>query len=155
MPQEEWDALARGQRCPACAEVASGEPAIEDGHFVPDLAVSRLTQAANQYVTGYCVLLCKKHVREPYELSTEDRLLFFEDMMRAGQALETVFQPLKMNFNILGNAVPHLHAHIVPRYYGDPAPHRPIDPNAAQTFLEPEEYDRRIDLIRNALTQDA
>ena len=59
--------------------------------------------------------------------------------MRVGQALQTVFNPLKMNFNILGNAVPHLHAHILPRYYGDPEPHRPIDPNAAQTFLEPEE----------------
>jgi diadenosine tetraphosphate (Ap4A) HIT family hydrolase len=43
-------------------------------------------------------------------------------MMRVGQALETVFKPLKMNFEILGNAVPHLHGHIVPRYYGDPAP---------------------------------
>ncbi len=151
MPRERWDALVRGEGCPACVEVRSGERANEHGYFVADLDVSRLRLAANQYVNGYCVLLCNTHVREPYELSTEERSLFFEDLMRVGQALETVFKPLKMNFNILGNAVPHLHAHILPRYYGDPEPHRPIDPSAAETFLEPEEYDRRVDLIRNAL----
>lgn len=155
MPRERWDTLVRGEGCSACAEVASSDPASEEGFFVADLDLSRLRLAANQFVTGYCVLLCHLHVREPYELSRDERSLFFEDMTRVGQALETVFKPLKMNFNILGNAVPHLHAHIVPRYYGDPAPHRPIDPSAGRTFLEPEEYDRRIDLIRNALAQDA
>jgi hypothetical protein len=31
MPQQQWDALVRGQGCSACAEVASSEPATEDG----------------------------------------------------------------------------------------------------------------------------
>jgi hypothetical protein len=96
MPREQWDALVRGEGCPACAEVTSSEPSNEHGFFVADLDLSRLRLAANQFVTGYCVLLCHRRVREPYELSKQDRVLFFEDMTRVGQALETVFKPLKI-----------------------------------------------------------
>jgi diadenosine tetraphosphate (Ap4A) HIT family hydrolase len=151
MPRERWDALVAGKNCPACSEVASEEPSNQEGFLVTDLDMSRLRLAANQYVQGYCVLLCRRHVREPYELSKAERGLFFEDMMRAGEALERVFSPMKMNFQILGNAVPHLHAHILPRYYGDPAPHRPLDPGAEEVLLTPDEYAQRVDLIRAAL----
>ncbi len=152
MPREQWDALVRGQGCPACVEVTSGEPANEQGLFVADLDFSRLRLAANQFVTGYCVLLCHRHVREPYELSKQERSMFFEDMMRVGRALEQAFNPVKLNFEILGNAVPHLHCHLKPRYYGDPAPNRIIDQNAQDVLLTLDEYNQRIDLIRSALS---
>lgn len=151
MAREKWDALVRGEGCPVCAEVSSDAPSNEEGFFVADLDFSRLRLAANQFVAGYCVLLCRKHVQEPYDLSKEERGMYFEDIACAGQALDRVFKPLKMNFNILGNAVPHLHAHILPRYHGDPAPHRPIDPDAQRVLLKPDEYAQRVDLIRSAL----
>jgi diadenosine tetraphosphate (Ap4A) HIT family hydrolase len=62
-------------------------------------------------------------------------LQFFDDLRIAAQAIDAVYKPLKMNFEILGNTVPHLHAHIVPRYYNDPAPGRPIDPTEQQIYL--------------------
>jgi diadenosine tetraphosphate (Ap4A) HIT family hydrolase len=74
------------------------------------------------------MLLCKKHLREPYELPHDEQHLFFEDMMRVGRALESVFAPVKMNFEMLGNSVPHLHCHIKPRYYGDPPVAFPFGP---------------------------
>lgn len=151
MPRERWDALVRGEGCPVCAEIEPRESVNNEGLFVADLRMSRLRLQKNQFVPGYCVLLCHLHVREPYDLDDQDRSLFFDDMMRVGRALDTVFTPLKMNFNILGNAVPHLHVHIVPRYYGDPAPHYPIDPNADQVMLDPDEYEQRLDQIRVAL----
>jgi diadenosine tetraphosphate (Ap4A) HIT family hydrolase len=40
--------------------------------------------------------------------------------------LEAEFQPMKMNLLTLGNWVPHLHTHVVPRYVDDPAPGGPI-----------------------------
>jgi diadenosine tetraphosphate (Ap4A) HIT family hydrolase len=152
IPREQWDALVRGDGCPVCADIASNESVNEHGFTIADLAFSRLRLAANQYVAGYCILLCYQHVREPYELNDRDCTLFLEDMMRAGRAIERVFNPLKMNFNILGNVVPHVHAHILPRYYGDPAPHHPIDPNAAQVLLDPGAYRERVELIRSALS---
>lgn len=154
MSREQWDALVHGQGCPACAEVESSESANDHGFFVADLDLSRLRLAANQFVTGYCVLICHRHVREPYELGKQERSIFFEDTMRVGRALERVFNPVKMNFEILGNAVPHLHCHIKPRYYGDPAPNRIIDQNAQEVLLTGDEYNQRVDLIRSALTGD-
>jgi diadenosine tetraphosphate (Ap4A) HIT family hydrolase len=59
--------------------------------------------------------------------------------------------PTKLNFEILGNATPHLHVHVKPRYYGDIAPGIPIDQNAYTVHLAPEEYEARVQAIRLAL----
>jgi diadenosine tetraphosphate (Ap4A) HIT family hydrolase len=46
-------------------------------------------------------------------------------MVTVGGALEGVYAALKINYAILGNNVPHLHAHIQPRYgQGHPASRR-------------------------------
>jgi diadenosine tetraphosphate (Ap4A) HIT family hydrolase len=151
MPHERWDALVRGAGCPICVEVASDAQISAEGYVVADLAISCLRLSVHQSVPGYCVLLCKKHVREPYELSSEDQMQFFTDMMRVGKALEQTLNAVKLNFEILGNAVPHLHCHVKPRYYGDPAPGIPIWPDQRPLFLTPEEYAERAALIRAAL----
>ncbi len=151
MPREQWDALVRGEDCPTCHEVAGTIPDGDAGYFVADLTLSRLRLARNQFIPGYCVLLCHRHVREAYELDPDGRSRFFEDMLRAGRALEDAFGAIKLNFEILGNAVPHLHARIKPCYYGDPAPNRSIDQNAGQVFLTPNEHAQRVDLIPSTL----
>jgi len=151
MPRETWDALVRGEGCPLCGAITATHSADEFGFTIADLEISRLRLVTNQYVQGYCVLICHKHVREPYELAANEQALFFEDMMRAGKVLEQVFAATKMNFQILGNAVPHLHAHILPRYYGDDAPGRPIVPDAHTVLLAPEAYEARVRRIRDAL----
>jgi diadenosine tetraphosphate (Ap4A) HIT family hydrolase len=152
MPRETWDALIRGEGCPLCAEVQSTETENEYGLTIADLSISRLRLARNQYVKGYCVLICHRHVREPYELAARERQMFFEDMCAAGAALERAFGADKMNFEILGNAVPHLHAHIKPRYYGDPAPSRPLWADAEIVHLTVDEYAARIALINQHLS---
>jgi diadenosine tetraphosphate (Ap4A) HIT family hydrolase len=151
MPREQWDALVRGEHCPLCADIASKEPVNKDGYLVADLGMSRLRLAANQYVPGYCVLFSKKHVLELYHFTLEDRSLYIEDLVRTARALEETFHPLKMNFQFLGNAVPHLHCHVIPRYYGDAAPGAPIDPNLGTHVLSAQEYEERVDLIRARL----
>src|SRR6266700_2832486 len=105
MPRERWDALVRGEGCPLCAAVASDVEADAYGYTIADLASGRLRLVTNQYVTGYAVLISAIHAREPYDLSPAQRSAFFEDMTRVGLALERVFAPVKMNFEILGNAI--------------------------------------------------
>lgn len=151
IPREQWEALIRGIDCPLCAACQSDEPANDYGYTIADLHLSRLQLARNQFVPGYCVLICTRHVREPYHLTREEQSLFFDDMMHAAQALEQVFKPIKMNFQLLGNLVPHLHAHLVPRYYGDPAPGQPIDPEAQVVTLTSEGYQERVQAIQAAL----
>lgn len=153
MPREQWDALVRGKDCPLCSELSLNEPANVYGYTIADLGLSRLRLSTNQSAPGYCILICKKHVREPYDLDREERQLYFSDMMRAAQALEQVFAPVKMNFELLGNAVPHLHCHIKPRFYGDAAPNSPIDVDKSPLYLTRAEYDERVRLIQKALGQ--
>jgi diadenosine tetraphosphate (Ap4A) HIT family hydrolase len=61
--------------------------------------------------------------------------------------LQKVFNADKVNYNILGNVIPHLHTHILPRYFTDSAPNRPIDPGMNEVFLTANEYYKRIKLI--------
>ncbi len=149
MPRDEWDALVRGDDCPACTEIHSG--ATDEGYVIARLQLSHLRLQRNQFVSGYSALVCTQHAPEPYHLSSEDQALFFQDLVRATQALDRVFGPIKMNVNLLGNLVPHLHAHLVPRYYGDPAPGRPIDPGLQVVTLAPDEYQERVRQIQAAL----
>jgi diadenosine tetraphosphate (Ap4A) HIT family hydrolase len=153
MPREKWDALVLGEGCPLCSNVNTPGGETNDFNiFIADMAMSRLVLDKNQYVKGYCELVCLKHVREPYELPQDEQEQYFDDMMVAGMALEKVFGADKMNFQILGNAVPHLHCHIVPRYYGDAAPNHPIDPHAETVTLTPREYHDRVEKIRDMLS---
>jgi len=149
MPRARWDALIRGENCNDCAHLASGEN--PHGYKVADLKVSRLDLFKSQFVPGCCILYLYKHVVEPYQLSAEERTLYFEDLMRSAQAIADVFKPDKMNYQILGNGGPHLHCFLQPRFYGDPEPGWPIDPFKEQVILRPEEYAERVGVIQRAL----
>ena len=148
---EQWDALIKGQNCPVCDLLSSDKAEDDHGIAIADLSFSRLFLAKNQYVQGYCVLMCHHHVIEPYELTTNERTKYFNDLALVGQVLEKAFNADKMNYNILGNLVPHLHTHILPRYFTDDAPNRPIDPGVKgrEVYLSLEGYQERIKLIRS------
>ena len=69
------------------------------------------------------------------------------------QALYSQFKPDKINYELLGNMVPHIHWHLVPRFATDPLWPRPIWAEAHEDLiLAPEEYTQRIQLIRQALS---
>ena len=74
---------------------------------------------------GFCRVIWRDHVREMSDLSQAERLLLNEAVFKVEQAVREVMQPLKINVASLGNVVPHLHWHIIPRYADDahfPAP---------------------------------
>ena len=75
---------------------------------------------------GYTIAIWRgRHVAEPTELSEDEAASYFSDVLRIGRALDEHFRPLKLNFEILGNTVPHLHTHILPRYLDDGSPGSP------------------------------
>ncbi|MEN3276912.1 MAG: hypothetical protein V7631_2702 [Massilia sp.] len=74
---------------------------------------------------GFCRVIWCDHVREMSDLSREDRLLLNETVFHVEQAVRETMAPTKVNVASLGNVVPHLHWHIIPRYADDahfPAP---------------------------------
>ena len=153
MPRERWEALVRGENCPLCEKCRSAEAVNDDGHLIAVMLLSHLRLWTCQYPTGSCLLVCTKHVREPYHLDADERSAFFADIMDAAEALDFVFRPAKMNFLVLGNRMPHLHVLIQPRYYGDAAPGRPIGPEDPWVTLAAEEYEERVRLTRTALDE--
>ena len=48
------------------------------------------------------------------------------EVLATGRAVRARFSPVKLNYFTLGNQVPHLHTHVLPRYRDDPAPGGPI-----------------------------
>ena len=73
-----------------------------------------------QYHTGYCVLVSRIHAAELHHLPADVRPAFLDEMVKLTQAIDTAFQPRKMNCDLLGNQVPHLHWHLFPRRHDDP-----------------------------------
>jgi diadenosine tetraphosphate (Ap4A) HIT family hydrolase len=59
-------------------------------------------------------------------------------MLRVARAVDKAFSPRKMNYELLGNTVAHLHWHLFPRYEGDPNPNRPTWENAHAPKVLPE-----------------
>lgn len=74
---------------------------------------------------GFCRVIWKAHVREMSDLEVLERILFMDAVWQTEAAVREVMQPHKMNIASLGNLVPHLHWHVIPRYEDDahfPAP---------------------------------
>lgn len=80
----------------------------------------------DQFFMGYSFVTLKWHSEELYDLTDKDRKNFLEDMSQTARALSDVFHPDKMNYELLGNGMPHLHWHLVPRFVSDPFWGRPI-----------------------------
>jgi diadenosine tetraphosphate (Ap4A) HIT family hydrolase len=67
---------------------------------------------------------------ELHELSEAAAQAFMRDVRRVSRALVAATPSVKLNYEIHGNTVPHLHMHFFPRYPGDPFEGKPIDPRA-------------------------
>ena len=106
----------------------------------------------DQFFTGYCFVFAKAHVTELFHLDVATRQGVIEEVNRVAAVLSRVFKPTKINYELLGNMVPHMHWHLVPRFSDDPLWPKPIwsEPHA-EKHLAPEEYTERIATIRKEL----
>jgi diadenosine tetraphosphate (Ap4A) HIT family hydrolase len=77
-----------------------------------------------QCMPGYCVLLAAPQVNHLSDLPLPDRTAFLVDMSLLGEAIMSVCQPRRMNYEILGNTDEYLHAHVWPRYDWEPQEYR-------------------------------
>jgi diadenosine tetraphosphate (Ap4A) HIT family hydrolase len=73
-----------------------------------------------QYYEGYTVFVAKRCVNELHELPETERATYLHEMALVAEAVFEAFQPYKLNYELLGNAAPHLHWHVFPRHADDP-----------------------------------
>lgn len=119
---------------------------------IVELEHSRVVLNRDQFFPGYVLLFTRKHVTELFHLEPLERAGLIEEISAVAQALYDVFKPAKINYELLGNMVPHMHWHLVPRFASEPLWPRPIwaEPHD-EVGLSPDQYRQRIELIRKAI----
>jgi diadenosine tetraphosphate (Ap4A) HIT family hydrolase len=121
----DWQERVDGKNCPICAGLGQGDN--DHAVHVCDGSCTEVLLARRTAVRGYCVVTwAGAHVADPTDLAPSDAAGYWEDVLWVGRAVRAVFQPVKVNYLLLGNLVPHLHTHVVPRYANDPAAGGPL-----------------------------
>jgi diadenosine tetraphosphate (Ap4A) HIT family hydrolase len=80
----------------------------------------------DQVFLGWTILVLKRHATELFHLVPEERRQLMEEVTDTARALASILNPVKINYELLGNQLPHIHWHIIPRLAGDPAPLEPV-----------------------------
>lgn len=111
--------------CILCQRLLSSEP-VPGHEVVWEFAHSVAFLGPWQYYQGSCVLVARQHATELSQLEDGERRAYLDEMCRLARAIETSFRPDKLNYELLGNQVGHLHWHLFPRYASDPDRLRPV-----------------------------
>lgn len=118
---------------------------------IADLGVSTLYLKRDQRYRGACVLVYSAgHVASIDRLAAEAFDAAMRDLHRAARAVVATVSPDHVNYLCLGNVVPHVHWHIVPRYRDDGRWGRAIG-EEPEVRLPDAEADALVASIRRAL----
>lgn len=123
--RDEHEMIIYMNECVICKRIQR----IREGknpYFVKELETGYVVLGDFQCYKGYTVFLSKTHVEELHELEEQVKIKFLEEMAQVAEAVYKAFHPVKLNYELLGNRVPHLHWHIFPRYKSDPNIKSPV-----------------------------
>ena len=138
MSSASWDDWAAGRECPFDTPRAD---VTEHWDLVRKLAISSWYLPVNQMYRGHGILVFDpRHVTRLDELTTAEWQAYAADLQRVAAAIVAVCKPDHMNVESLGNVVPHLHWHLIPRYKNDGRWRGPIWAQSAD--VQPQ---RRLD----------
>jgi len=143
--------------CEICRRISSFSD--DNPYFVSELSTGYALLADSQYYPGYSLFVSRLCVPELHELPAGVRTPFLQEMALVAEAVCRAFQPRKLNYEMLGNSVAHLHWHLIPRSADDPNPRFPAWSNPAfldaprLTPVEPAVLRDRRDRLRRALVE--
>ena len=142
---KEWPALCSGEACPICLR---GKPL----GIVAALKATYLTSSPDSPMRGYGCLVLKRHAVELYELDEAEACALMGDIQVAARAIQHITGAVKMNYEIHGNTLPHLHVHLFPRYIGDPFEDGPVDPRQTTVSpYRPGEFEHFVEALKKDL----
>ena len=97
--------------CPLC-EAAGGRVVVQAPSW-------RLVHAQEEGFPAFYRVVWQDHVREFSQLPRGDRILLGDVLATVEGAMLAHLRPTKVNIASLGNAVPHLHWHVIARFEWD------------------------------------
>jgi len=115
------------KNCPLC-DADGGLLIFKNDQF-------RVIQAVEVGFPAFYRVVWNAHVAEFSDLSPDERNACMNAVVLIEKTLREQLQPTKINLAALGNAVPHLHWHVIARFEGDShfpasvwaAPQRAVD----------------------------
>lgn len=111
MPPSTTARNSHSATCPLCLD-AGGEVLWDDGF-------ARVVVAGDADHPGFCRVILNAHVKEMSDLQEPDRMRVMRMVFAVELALRDFLKPDKINLASLGNVVPHLHWHVIPRFADD------------------------------------
>lgn len=146
---DRWSALCSGAACPICQR-------REPMDVVAKLEASWVTMQEAAPVPGYVCLVSQTHAVELHDLPAAIACAFMRDARRVSMAVARVTGAVKINYEIHGNSIPHLHMHYFPRYRGDQFEGQPINPRlVVQPVYAPGQFERMRDAFVATLASNA
>jgi len=115
---------------------------------------------ASQVLRGYCLLLPYSVPPHLNGMEMDERVAFLKEMSLVGESILKVVSAVRINYEMLGNLEPALHAHIIPRFDSEPEELRtlpywkfPEDLVEEHSFSK-EKHSALLADIRNQLIDD-
>ncbi|MGI6247731.1 MAG: HIT family protein [Pseudochelatococcus sp.] len=106
----------------------------------------------NKYIKVYSILVLAEHKIELFELDRETRHQFINDISDVSRILNDTLSPIKINVEMQGNVVPHLHCHVKPRFETDTPGHARIFQGAGTAILPAAEFSAMRDELRERMS---
>lgn len=117
---------------------------------IAELGVSVLGLYDDARFPGRCLLVLRDHYDDLVDVPESLTSSFMSDAKRAARAIQAAVSADRINYAILGNAVPHVHAHLIPRTWkNDPVPGK--SPWNHPEAVTPLEADRKTRVILSIL----
>lgn len=96
---------------------------------------------ANPVSKGHIIFMTKRHVKDFFETTAEERVAIFELIDKAKSIIDEKYKPTGYNIGMncgvsAGQTVMHIHVHLIPRYDGDVK-----DPRGGVRGVIPEKKD--------------
>lgn len=95
-------------------------------YFVCELETGYVVLGDHQRFKGYTLFLCKNHAIELHQLPHDFKMKYLEEMSLVAEAVYNIYEPEKMNYELLGNGDSHIHWHLFPRVEGDTPTKGPV-----------------------------
>jgi diadenosine tetraphosphate (Ap4A) HIT family hydrolase len=99
------------QSCPLCAE-DGGRVAFRDEFL-------RVVRVDDSDLPGFVRVIVNAHVSEVTDLDPAARMRLLRTVFAVEEVQRRLLAPTKINVASLGNAVPHVHWHVIPRFSDD------------------------------------